>query len=109
MAELPENPVTDWTDCPLVEINLRKLSGTPVLKGTRMAAGAILENYVDGLPAEEIAEAFELPADSVLALVAYAEQRNPAFKPVGRAWAALSEPSFASAWSNPEDDVYDAL
>jgi uncharacterized protein (DUF433 family) len=80
MAKLLELPVTDWTDCPLIEINPRKLSGTPVLKGTRMPADAILENYADGLPAEEIAEVFELPADSVRALLSYAEQRKAAPK-----------------------------
>lgn len=72
MAPLLEIPVMDWTDCPTVEINPRKLSGTPILKGTRMPADAILENHADGLPAEEIAEVFELPIDSVRALLAYA-------------------------------------
>jgi hypothetical protein len=28
---------------------------------------------------------------------------------LSRAAAALSEPTFAKVWSNPEDDVYDAL
>ena len=71
----------DWTDCPLVEINPRKVSGAPILKGTRMPADAIVENYADGLPPDEIAEVFELPADSVRALLAYAVERNPALKP----------------------------
>jgi len=81
MAELLEIPFIDWTDCPLVEINARKLSGTPVLKGSRMPADAILENHADGLSAEEIAEVFELPVDSVRALLAYAAQHGPARKP----------------------------
>ena len=81
MAQLLESPIISWTDCPLVEINPRKLSGTPVLKGTRMPADAILENYADGLPAEEIAEVFELPVDSVRALLAYAAEQSPALKP----------------------------
>lgn len=71
----------DWTDCPLVEINPRKLSGTPILKGSRMPADAIVENYADGLGADEIAEVFELPADGVRDLLAYAVKQNPALKP----------------------------
>ncbi len=30
-------------------------------------------------------------------------------KSLTRAGAATSEPSFASVWNNPEDDIYDAL
>lgn len=81
MAQLLEIPVMDWTDCPLVEINPRKVSGTPVLRGTRMPADAILENYADGLGVEEIAEVFEVPADSVQALLAYAAHHKLAPKP----------------------------
>ncbi len=73
--------VVDWRDCPLVEINPRKLSGVPVLKGTRMQADSIVENYLGGLPANEIAEVFELPADSVRALLGYAGKRRPALRP----------------------------
>ena len=81
MAQLLETPVIDWTDCPLVEINPRKVSGTPILKGTRVPADAIMENYADGLPAEEIAEVFELPVESVRALLAFAAQDPHALKP----------------------------
>ncbi len=82
MAELQESPaVMDWTDCPLVEVNPRKLSGTPILKGTRMPADAIVENFTSGLPADEIAEVFQLPVDGVRGLLAYAVKRNPALKP----------------------------
>ena len=81
MAHLQESSVIDWTDCPLVEINPRKLSGVPVLKGTRMQADSILQNYRSGLPEDEIAEIFELPADGVRALLAYAIERNPSLKP----------------------------
>lgn len=71
----------DWKDCPLVEINPHKLSGTPILKGSRMPADAIVQNYRSGLPADEIAEVFELPADGVRKLLAYAVKHNPALKP----------------------------
>ena len=77
MARLQtQSAVIDWSNSPLVEINPRKLSGVPVLKGTRMQADSILENHRSGLSAEEIAEVFELPAESVRALLTYAHQRN---------------------------------
>jgi uncharacterized protein (DUF433 family) len=80
-AQLHEIPVMDWSGCPLVEVVPGKVSGVPILKGTRMPADAIMENFADGLPAEEIAEVFELPADSVRALLSYAAKRNLALKP----------------------------
>ena len=46
-----------------------------------MPADAIVENYADGLPADEIADVFELPAGSVRELLAYAVAHNPALKP----------------------------
>ena len=75
MARLLEYPVIDWTDCPFVEINPRKLSGTPVLKHSRMPAYAIVEIYV-----AEIADDFEIPEAGVRNLLLWAAERNPAIK-----------------------------
>ena len=61
MARLLESPLIDWTDCPLVEINPRKLSGTPILKGSRMPADAIVQNYRSGLPADESPKSLSFP------------------------------------------------
>jgi uncharacterized protein (DUF433 family) len=82
MAQLRESPVVmDWSDCPLVEINPGKVSGTPILRGSRMPADAIVENYRGGLPAQEIAEVFELPAVFVHDLLTYAVRQDPSLKP----------------------------
>jgi uncharacterized protein (DUF433 family) len=82
MALLQEQPaVIDWSHCPLVEINPRKLSGVPVLKGTRMQADSILANYRSGLRADEIAEVFELPVESVRSLLVYAAEHHAISKP----------------------------
>ena len=70
----------DWTNCPLVEINPRKVSGTPILKGTRMPADAIVQNHASGSTAAEIAENFEIPEASVRALLRYAAEHSPAAK-----------------------------
>jgi len=45
-----------------------------------MPANAILENYTDGLAADEIAELFQLPAESVRGLLAYAALHYTALK-----------------------------
>jgi uncharacterized protein (DUF433 family) len=50
MAHLKEAPTSDWTDCPLIEINPRKLSGVPVLKGTRMQANSIVQKLPEPIP-----------------------------------------------------------
>jgi uncharacterized protein (DUF433 family) len=81
MAQLQESPVMDWTDCPDVETIPGKVSGVPILKHSRMPADAILENHRGGLPAEEIAEVFQLPAEGVRRLLAYAAQQDSALKP----------------------------
>ena len=81
MAHLQQISETDWTDCPLVEIIPGKVSGAPLLRGTRMPADVVVANYADGLPAEEIAEVFELPSDTVRSLLDYAIQHNPSLKP----------------------------
>jgi uncharacterized protein (DUF433 family) len=72
--------IIDWTNCPLVEINPRKVSGAPILKGTRVQADAIVENYEDGSPVEEIAENFAISEALILELMAYAtgKQMHPA-------------------------------
>ena len=58
-----------------------KVSGAPLLKGTRMPADVVVVNYADRLPAESIAEFFELPADTVRSLLTYAVEHNPSLKP----------------------------
>lgn len=64
MAQHLQNPIVDWKDCPLVEVNYLKLGGTPILKHTRMPADAIFESYMGGMSPDEIAEVFDLPVDS---------------------------------------------
>jgi len=53
-------------------------SGAPVLRGTRMPVGAIVDNFDYGMSVAEIAEQFELPPERVEAILAYAESRRVA-------------------------------
>jgi uncharacterized protein (DUF433 family) len=62
----------DWSNCELVEINPRKVSGAPILKGTRVQADSIVENYEGGSEVEEIAENFALPETMVRQLLTFA-------------------------------------
>ena len=68
----------DWSECPLVEVNPRVQSGAPVLRGTRMPANAIVDNFDYGMTVSEIAEQFELPPDRIEAIVAYAQSHRVA-------------------------------
>lgn len=68
----------DFTGYSMVERNPAKLSGTPILRGSRMTAQGIIENYVDGYTPDEIVDLFQLPHEGVRALVAEAVARNPA-------------------------------
>lgn len=74
-----ESPVMDWTDCPLVEIVPGKVSGVPLLKGTRLPADTVLSNFQSGSPVEEISDNFDLPETTIRDLLTYAadKQRQP--------------------------------
>jgi uncharacterized protein (DUF433 family) len=72
------NEQIDWSECPLIEIKPGVQSGAPVLRGTRMPANAIVDNFDYGLSVAEIAEQFELPTDSVEAIVTYAKSHRVA-------------------------------
>jgi uncharacterized protein (DUF433 family) len=62
----------DWTNCELVEVNPRKVSGVPILKGTRVQADAIVENYEGGSDVEEIAENFDIPVEKIRRVLEFA-------------------------------------
>jgi uncharacterized protein (DUF433 family) len=50
----------DWSDCPLVEVVPDKLSGLPVIKGTRVQVDTIQESAELGETLEEIAYNYDL-------------------------------------------------
>ena len=68
-----EPSLVDWSGCSLVERIPGKLSGAPVLKGTRLRADTIVSNYEAGSPIAEIAENYpSASVDTIKALLAYA-------------------------------------
>jgi uncharacterized protein (DUF433 family) len=76
MDSARQNSITDWSACSLVEINPRKVSGVPIVKGTRVQADSIVENYEGGSPVEEIAENFAIPESTIRDLLAYAASKQ---------------------------------
>ncbi len=68
----------DWTSCPLVEVDPKRVGGRPVLKGTRMPADDILANYDYGVSIAEIAEQFRIEPAILRELLSYAERLYPA-------------------------------
>jgi len=63
--------IMDWSGCDLVEINPRKVSGVPIVKGTRVQADAIVENYEGGSGIEEIADNFAIPESTIRDLLEF--------------------------------------
>ena len=67
----------DWSGCEVVEVIPGKVSGVPILKGTRVQADSIVENYESGESIADIAYNFDLEPDSIRAVLAYAGARQP--------------------------------
>lgn len=64
----------DWSGCELVEVVPGKVSGQPIIRGTRILADTIVEDHELGSPIEEIAENYPaLSTDSIRALLSFAE------------------------------------
>ena len=71
----------DWKDCPLVEVVPGKVSGVPLLKGTRLPADTVLNNYEAGSPVEEISDNFDMPADVIREVLRYAADKQKHLQP----------------------------
>ncbi len=69
----------DWTHCPAVEVIPGKVSGVPLLKGTRLPADTVLSNFKSGSSVEEICENFDMPEKTIRELLNYAaaKQQRP--------------------------------
>jgi uncharacterized protein (DUF433 family) len=65
--------IVDWTDCGLVERIEGKVSGRPVVRGTRILADTIVTDYELGSPIEEIQENYPtLSRDTIKLLISFA-------------------------------------
>ena len=67
----------DWTGCELVEVVEGKVSGVPLVKGTRIPPEVIVGDYELGSPLEEIEENYPgVSRATILRLIAFAHQQD---------------------------------
>ena len=66
----------DWSSCELVEVIPGKVSGVPLVKGSRVQADAVLENAESGESVEDIAYNFDLNPEDIRKVLAYASSRQ---------------------------------
>ena len=67
----------DWTGCELVERIPGKVSGQPIVRGTRILADTIVRDYELGQSLEEIREGSPaLSAAQIKRLVGFAQSRR---------------------------------
>jgi len=82
MANIETAPGIDWMACELIERVPGKVSGRPVVRGTRILPDAIVDSYDLGETLEELGEGFpSLSRAQIERLIEFAHaqrvQRNP--------------------------------
>jgi uncharacterized protein (DUF433 family) len=67
----------DWTGCELVEQIPGKVSGRPIVRGTRILADTIVQDAELGSSLEEIHENYpDLPVTAIQQLISFAHSRR---------------------------------
>jgi len=75
MATLEKELAIDWMACELIESVPGKVSGRPVVRGTRVMPDAIANSYELGDSIEEIHEGFPtLTVDEIRRLIEFANE-----------------------------------
>jgi uncharacterized protein (DUF433 family) len=69
----------DWSGCNVVEVVPGRVSGAPVVRGSRVLADQVIESRALGETIEEIAYSFDLKHEDVRDLLAYADARQHTF------------------------------
>jgi uncharacterized protein (DUF433 family) len=83
-----ESVGVDWDGCDLVERVPGKVGGVPILKHSRLPADTVVGNFDAGVPAEEIADMFEMPIGTIQAVLDYARQYRGQWLPGLLDWQA---------------------
>jgi uncharacterized protein (DUF433 family) len=71
----------DWSGCELVEVVPGKVSGVPLIKGTRMPVDQVIESLDEGETVEEIAYNHDLKPADILRVKLYRDSHEPALHP----------------------------
>jgi uncharacterized protein (DUF433 family) len=67
----------DWSGCPIVQYDPKKMSGAPNVGGQRITPDAFVDNYNDGLSVSELQEQFPGVSEQNIRIVLhYAAQRG---------------------------------
>ncbi len=66
----------DWSGCEYVEVIPGKVSGVPLVKGSRVQADTVLESYEMGESVEDIAYDYSLDEADVCAVLQFAGVRE---------------------------------
>ena len=69
----------DWTECALIETVPGKMSGAPVLRGTRVRPEDLLINRDQGV--EWLSQGHGIPADTIRRVFAFYDARTKAHAP----------------------------
>ena len=71
---IQQDSYVDWSGCDLVERVPGKVSGLAIVRGTRILADTIVQDFELGSPLEEIQENYpDLPLATIQQLIAFAE------------------------------------
>ena len=77
MANMDTDSDIDWTDCELVERIPGKVSGRPIVRGTRILADTIVEDAELGSPLEEMQENYpDLSTAAIQQLISFAQSHR---------------------------------
>ena len=80
MAKLDTSTDIDWMACELIEQIPGKVSGRPIVRGTRILPDAIVDSYDLGETIEELREGFpSLTVSQIMRLIefAHAQRASP--------------------------------
>ncbi len=71
------NQNDNWSDCDLIERVPGKMNGEPVIKGTRVMAQTLVDNFEGGSPVDEIAGNYpHVPADVIRKVIAFHQRKH---------------------------------
>ena len=66
----------DWTGCDLVEVIPGKVSGMPLIKGTRVPADQVIDSLDGGESVEEVAYNYDLKQTDVFHILQFRDSKR---------------------------------
>ena len=61
----------NWLDCASVEAIPGKVSGAPIIKGTRVPVQTVIDNFNAGVTEAEISDLYDVPLASVKSVIKF--------------------------------------